>query len=130
MSLSASGSLLFPSIGILFPRPPIVWFWCAPPPFGLRLPPPPPPPFPAPPPVPLPFDDVVEVSGSGNGEGISSTDNECGFRNGPDVIGRLLIRALLTGGPGVGGGEVPNLFRSFRVIGGREWASREASSVQ
>jgi hypothetical protein len=129
MSLSASASLLNPSIAILFPRPPRAWFCPAPAPLGLRLPPPPPPPppFPPAPLVPAPFVVVVEVSGRGNGEGISSTDSECGFGNGPDVIGRLLMSALFAGGPGVGGGDVPNLLRSFRVSGGREWASRVAS---
>lgn len=130
MSLSASGSLLNPNIAILLPRPPRAWFCPAPAPLGLRLPPPPPPPPfppPLPAPAPAPFVDVVEVSGRGNGDGISSTDSECGFGNGPDVMGRLLIKALLTGGAGVGGGDVPNLLRSFRVSGGLEWASRVAS---
>jgi hypothetical protein len=73
---------------------------------------------------------VVDVRGKGKGEGISSTDKECGLGNGPEVIGRLLISAPFTGGPGVGGGDVPSLLRSFRVMGGREWASSEASKIR
>lgn len=67
---------------------------------------------------------VVEVKGSGNGDGSSSTDKECGFKKGPVVMGRWLMAPVAGSGPGapsgVGGGDVPSLFLSFLVIGGRE----------
>jgi hypothetical protein len=74
------------------------------------------------------------VRGSGNGDGSSSTASECGLVNGPVVIGRLPLlnprpfaSAVFDTPSGVGGGEVPSLFRSFRVMCGRDWASSEES---
>ena len=77
---------------------------------------------------------LVDVSGKGNGEGSSSTERECGFRNGPEVMGRddtCPPRPLTDekDGRGVGGGDVPSLLRSLRVMGGRECASSDASDL-
>lgn len=68
-----------------------------------------------------PVGTFVDVNGKGKGEGSSSTASECGFGKGPVVMGRLLMSPvpLVNASPlvsGVGGGEVPNLFRSFRVM--------------
>ena len=68
----------------------------------------------------------VDVKGRGNGDGSSSTASECGLRKGPVVIGRPLIPfvpfvvAVPVAPKGVPGGEVPNLFLSFRVMWGRD----------
>ena len=103
----------------------MAWLWCVPLPLGLRRPPPP-----APVPVealaPLgPVGMVVEVNGRGKGDGNSSTLSECGLSKGPVVMGNpLIVPAPLgaeAGAPkGVGGGDVPILFRNFRVIWGRD----------
>lgn len=78
---------------------------------------------------------AVDVRARGNGEGISSTASECGLRNGPEVIGRLLTRPIPFGSAdavlpsGVGGGEVPSLLRSFLVICDLVCESSAASKV-
>jgi len=71
---------------------------------------------------------LVDVSGKRNGKGSSSTERECEFRNGPEVMRRFdtCPPGPLTDekdGRGVGGGGVPSL----RVMGGRECASSDAS---
>lgn len=101
--------------------------WPPPPlPLCLRLPPAPP--------VPPPWgaDGAVElVRGNGKGEGSSSTERECGLRNGPEVMGSEDIMpvwgAEALGPRGVGGGDVPSLFRSLRVICWRDEESMAAS---
>lgn len=117
-SCSISASLHEVSKDKLLPRPPTD---CAslPPPFGLRLlllvl-------------VGLPLLRWLEVKGRGNGDGNSSTERECGFRNGPEVMGpddmeEMPPAAGVAPGRGVGGGDVPppSLLRSFRVICGRD----------
>jgi len=65
------------------------------------------------------------VRGKGKGEGSSSTEREWGLVKGPVVMGVLLPSEPLTWfsprrARGVGGGEVPTLFRSFRVIWDRD----------
>lgn len=76
-----------------------------------------------------PLGRVTEVSGNGNGEGISSTESECGFVRGPEVMGVMhpLPRPNTARPSGVGGGEVPSLLRSLRVMWARVWESRETS---
>jgi hypothetical protein len=122
-SASISFSLLPHNIDKLFPSPPIIWLACAPLPLGRRRPVVPVPLAPGPPePAAPPVGIVVDVNGRGNGEGSSSTESECGFRKGPVVIGRLLmspapfVNASPLAPSGVGGGDVPSLFRSFRVM--------------
>lgn len=61
----------------------------------------------------------------GKGDGISSTESECGSSLGPLAIDKWLMplgpcACEAVNAPGVGGGDVPILFRSFRVTGGRE----------
>jgi hypothetical protein len=62
---------------------------------------------------------VTAVSGKGKGEGNLSTEREWGLVKGPVVMGLLLPREPFKrfsprSARGVGGEEVPTLFRSFR----------------
>jgi hypothetical protein len=68
---------------------------------------------------------VGEVSGRGKGEGISSTPRVSGLCNGPPRVGGVALPFACAplGGcapAGVGGGEVPSLLRSLRVMCGRD----------
>jgi hypothetical protein len=51
----------------------------------------------------------------GKGEGSSSTDSESGFVPGPLAAAPFALPSCPFG-TGVGGGELPNLLRSFRVM--------------
>ena len=70
----------------------------------------------------------VAVSGNGKGDGSSSTESECGFVTGPGGVGPVpFVTPLGYDARGVGGGDVPSLLRSLRVMCGRDWESRAAS---
>ena len=74
------------------------------------------------------------MRGSGKGEGISSTPSVRGLCKGPPRVGGVtlpLACAPLEGcaPAGVGGGEVPSLLRSLRVMWGRDWESNDASTA-
>ena len=70
----------------------------------------------------------VAVSGNGKGDGSSSTESECGFVIGPGGVGPVpFVTPLGYDARGVGGGDVPSLLRSLRVMCGRDWESRAAS---
>ena len=107
------------------PRPPTAWA-SRPPPFARRLL--------FVPFVPAPVFRCAEVNGRGNGEGSSSTESECGLRNGPEVMGPDVMEDMPPPGvpdaSGVGGGDVPpSLLRNLRVICGRDCESSVASET-
>lgn len=75
----------------------------------------------------------TEVSESGKGEGNSSSERESGLvigSRGVDVP-KLDVAVVEDARPfcGVGGGDALSLFRSFRVMCGRDWESSDASSM-
>lgn len=123
-SASISNSLQLLRAARLFPSPPTVCVW-NPPALLRRLP------FPPVAVVNVPFGSCVEVSGSGNGDGSSSMDSEWGLVSGPVVTGPGLVVGVVDAGNdprGECGGELPSLFRSFRVICGLDCESIEASA--
>jgi hypothetical protein len=130
-SASISASLLGARNARLLPKPPTPTMpWWAPPPLlRLRLPLFGPPQRPD---VAWPLGRATEVSENGNGEGISSTESECGFVRGPEAMGVTLPfpRPNAPRPSGVGGGDVPSLLRSLRVMWARVCESRETSGCE
>ena len=116
---SVSISISFPEVSceMAFPRPVRACGW-TPPPFALRL---------CPLVFPCPFGGAVEVRGKGKGDGNSSTDREFGLGTGTTVAESCCNCPVLNG---VGGGDVPNLLRSFRVMCGRDCESSAASKFK
>jgi len=73
----------------------------------------------------------VAVSGNGKGDGSSSTESECGFVTGPEGVSPVPFGTPLgCAARGVGGGDVPSLLRSLRVMCGRDWESSAASELE
>jgi len=74
------------------------------------------------------------MSGRGKGEGMSSTQSVSGLCKGPPRRGGVVLPFTCTPlevwpPAGVGGGEVPSLLRSLRVMCGRDCESSEASKL-